>query len=73
MFSSILQLGVLAKTGVMDRRTLELALIGLPSILAGVALGTVCARRVSTERFRVLVWQLLLVLGANCIWQAIGT
>ncbi len=71
IFSSVLQLAVLARTGVMDRRTFELALIGLPAVLAGVALGTVCARRVSTERFRVLVWLLLLVLAANCMWQAI--
>ncbi len=70
-FSSVLQLGVLARTGVATRASLELTAIGLPAILCGVALGTTLAKRLDTERFRIVVWALLIVLASNYLRQAL--
>lgn len=71
LFSSLLQLAVLASTGVATSASLELMLIGLPAVLVGVTLGGACAGRLATQRFRVIVWVLLLALAANYVRQAL--
>lgn len=69
--SSLVQLAVLSLTGVADRVSLELAAIGLPSVVIGVTLGGSFAARLDTRAFRLLVWALLLLLGANFLRGAL--
>jgi uncharacterized membrane protein YfcA len=68
--SSLVQLVVLFSTGIANQASLELAAVGLPAVLVGVTLGGSLAARLDTRAVRLLVWALLLLLGANFLREA---
>lgn len=57
--------------GMMDIQRLLLAVLCAPAAVAGMQLGGAVARRVSAERFQLLVLGVLCVLGVNLVLQGV--
>jgi hypothetical protein len=59
--SGVVSIALFAVDGMVTRRTLFLAAAGLPILLAGRQVGAFAAGRISPERFRTLIYALLIV------------
>jgi len=71
LFNTAIQLVLLAANGFFDRDVLTMQATALPALLGGLLLGTWLGRRLDPERFRRMVFTLLIAFGALYLTRAI--